>query len=231
MLLSAIQNGFTISHVIICLLSALVVIFITMPVHEWAHGFVSSKLGDPTPRYQGRLTLNPIAHIDPIGALGILLFGIGWAKPVQVNARYYKNPKWGMALVAAAGPISNIIVAFISLFISNLIRYISVSADLINSYDALETISLIYLFFYFVARINVGLAVFNLIPIPPFDGSRILFTFLPQKYYFKIMQYERYIFIFLLAILYSGVLDLPLEFATSRVMNGIDALASLPFVY
>ncbi|MBP5686588.1 MAG: site-2 protease family protein, partial [Clostridia bacterium] len=96
-------------------MSAVIVIFLTLPVHEFAHGFIADKLGDPTPRYQGRLTLNPIAHIDPIGALGILLFGIGWAKPVSVNARNFKNPKAGMAITALAGPVSNIIMAFISL--------------------------------------------------------------------------------------------------------------------
>ncbi len=229
MLLNAIQSGFDISEIIICLLSALVVIFLTMPVHEWAHGFVSSKLGDPTPRYQGRLTLNPLAHIDPMGALGILLFGIGWAKPVGVNARYYKNPKWGMALVAAAGPLSNLILAFISLFLSNLVMYIAISADMINSLDSYNTVVLITLFFYFIAQINVSLAVFNLIPIPPFDGSRILFTFLPQKYYFMIMRYEQFIFMFLLVILYSGVFDAPLSIATGNVMNGINNLAALPF--
>lgn len=112
------------------IVSALVVIFITLPVHEWAHGFVSSKLGDPTPRYQGRLTLNPMAHFDPIGAAGILLFGIGWAKPVGVNARYYKNPKWGMALVALAGPLANILCAFVSLFLFQIVQTVFILAPL-----------------------------------------------------------------------------------------------------
>ncbi len=226
MLINVLRNGFDLTSLIIYTLSSFVVIFLTMPIHEWAHGFVSTKLGDPTPRYQGRLTLNPMAHIDFIGALGILLFGIGWAKPVQVNARYYKNSKWGMALVAAAGPISNIIVAFISLFIYQLIQTIAIFTLPEGAFTALFVISF---FFNAIAQINVGLAVFNLIPIPPFDGSRILFTFLPQKYYFKIMQYERYIFIGILLLLYTGVLDAPINFLSNAVLTGVVNLAKLPF--
>lgn len=227
MLIGAIQGQYTLSEVIIYVLSSLAVIFLTLPIHEWAHGFVSTKLGDPTPRYQGRLTLNPMAHIDWLGAAGILLFGIGWAKPVQVNARYYKNPKWGMAFVAFAGPLSNILVAFASLFMYRLIQALVLFTGIFgDNYTLLFAISL---FFFKIAEINVGLAVFNLIPIPPFDGSRILFTFLPQKYYFKIMQYERYIFLGILVLLYSGVLDKPLAILSNAVLGGVSALAILPF--
>lgn len=225
MLINALQGNTTFFEILISLLSSLAVVFLTLPVHEWAHGFVSTKLGDPTPRLQGRLTLNPMAHIDWIGAAGILLFGIGWAKPVQVNARYYKNSKWGMAAVALAGPISNIIVAFISIFVFKLIQTVFVLCGL----GYTTVILYVYLFFYLIAQINVYLAVFNLIPIPPFDGSRILFTFLPQKYYFQIMRYERYIFIGILLVLYTGVLDAPLAFLSSKVLSAVVKLASLPF--
>ena len=216
------------SEIIIYIVSSMVVILLTLPIHEWAHGFVSTKLGDPTPRWQGRLTLNPMAHIDWIGAAGILLFGIGWAKPVQVNARYYKNPKWGMAMVALAGPISNLIVAFVSIFLYGIVGTIFVKTDLIFSNS--ELFYVIRDFFVFIAQINVYLAVFNLIPIPPFDGSRILFTFLPQRYYFKIMQYERYIFIAVLALLYTGVLSGPISIISDKVFVGIFNLALMPFV-
>ena len=227
LLFDAIVGGLSLSEIIIYAMSSFIVIILTMPIHEWAHGYVSTKLGDPTPRYQGRLTLNPLAHIDPIGALGILLFGIGWAKPVQVNARYYKNPKWGMALVALAGPVSNIILAFISIFLYKLLQTVLLATGVLdNNYTMLFLISL---FFIAIAQINVHLAVFNLIPIPPFDGSRILFTFLPQKYYFQIMRYERYIFIGILAVLYTGVLDAPLAFLSNNILIAIEKLAMLPF--
>ena len=223
MLINAIRYGYDFSQILIMFLSSLAVIFLTLPIHEWAHGFVSTKLGDPTPRYQGRLTLNPMAHIDVMGAIGILLFGIGWAKPVQVNARYYRNSKWGMALVALAGPLSNVILAFILLILGNILVFVGLTE--------LAIIKQVYLFLYYIALINISLAVFNLIPVPPFDGSRILFAVLPQKYYFQIMRYERYIFIGVFAIVYLGVLDKPLDFLTSRLFNVIYNLACLPFTF
>ncbi|MBR6502989.1 MAG: site-2 protease family protein [Clostridia bacterium] len=207
--------------------AAAVVIFFTLPIHEWAHGFVSTKLGDPTPRMQGRLTLNPMAHIDWIGAISILLVGIGWAKPVQVNARYYKYPKWGMALTALAGPLSNLILAFLAILLFYLIETIFIVTGIYL--ELYEIVSVMGYFFGLVARINVSLAIFNLIPLPPFDGSRILFTFLPQKYYFKIMQYEQFIFIGVFALLCSGVLDLPLEMLTQSVLNTVVEVAYIPF--
>lgn len=221
MLISAIRNNYGLSEIIIMLISSLAVVFITLPIHEWAHGFVSTKLGDPTPRYQGRLTLNPMAHFDLMGALGILLLGIGWAKPVQVNARYYKNPKWGMALVALAGPVSNVILAFLVLLIGNILLFTGLTS--------IAIVEQAYYFLFYIATISVSLAVFNLIPIPPFDGSRVLFVFLPQKYYFKIMQYERYIFIGIFILVFSGVLDAPLDFLTMKLFGFTYELAQLPF--
>ena len=206
---------------LIMLLSSMAVIFITLPIHEWAHGFVSTKLGDPTPRYQGRLTLNPMAHFDLMGALGILLLGIGWAKPVQVNARYYKNPKWGMALVALAGPLSNIVLAFIMLLINNILMVTGLVGNAI--------IEQLYYFLFYIAIISISLAVFNLIPVPPFDGSRILFVFLPQRMYFQIMRYERYIFIGIFVLVYSGLLDGPLDFLNLKLFDALYYLAQLPF--
>ena len=227
----------TLSEAIISFASCIVVIFITLPIHEWAHGFLSTCLGDPTPRYQGRLTLNPLAHIDWLGALAILTCGIGWAKPVQVNARYYKSPKWGMALVALAGPISNILTAFVAYFLYYLIWVVMSLTGILQNDLIWHT--LIFMFFNVIAYISVSLAVFNLIPIPPFDGSRILFTLLPQKYYFKIMQYERYIFMvfFLFLIVdnwlernYSfSFLSLILDPIIDFVLYCISNLAFLPF--
>ena len=209
---------------IIYILSSLAVIFLTLPVHEFAHGYTAVKLGDDTPRWQGRLTLNPFAHIDWLGSACILLFGFGWAKPVQVNARNFRNPKGGMAVVALAGPVSNIIVAFFSFVLINLISMIPANTEALA-----YAIFYIQYFLMYIASINVYLAVFNLVPIPPLDGSRLLTAILPDRYYYRIMQYERYIFLGLLVILYLGILDGPLDFLHGHIMNGVIEFSTLPF--
>ena len=205
------------------ILSTLVVIFLTLPIHEFAHGFAATKLGDPTPRYQGRLTINPFAHIDYLGALCILLFGFGWAKPVGVNAYNFKNPKKDMALTALAGPLSNLIVALVSLLLFNL-------SGLIYTNVTFGFIFYIAYFFLFIAQINVSLAVFNLIPVPPLDGSRILSAVLPNKYYYALMRYERYIYYGLIILLFTGALDVPLSTISNFVFGLLSTVANLPFV-
>ncbi|MCL2087950.1 MAG: site-2 protease family protein [Oscillospiraceae bacterium] len=174
-----------------------IILFTCLPFHEFAHAYAANKLGDPTARYQGRLTLNPVKHLDLMGSIMIMLAGIGWAKPVPVNPVNFKNRKNGMMMVAAAGPLSNLFLAFVFMIISKLLWYSGINPELLVS-----VISFLNLFIL----MNITLAVFNLLPIPPLDGSRIITLFLPSRTYFKIMEYERYIFIILIFLLFSGVL-------------------------
>lgn len=170
--------------------------FLTIVLHEMSHGFVAYLLGDRTAKNAGRLTLNPIKHIDIFGLFAMILFGFGWAKPVPVNPYYFKKRKLGMALTAFAGPGSNIIMALIGLLCVKALVYVPMQAGIAG-----EILIITAEFLLTFVSLNVGLAVFNLIPIPPLDGSKILNTFLPERAYFKIMQYERYGFLVLLILL------------------------------
>lgn len=194
------------------------ILLCVLPVHEFAHAFVAVKLGDDTPRLQGRLTLNPLRHLDLWGALLILFTGFGYAKPVPVNIRNFKNRKRGFALTAAAGPISNLIMALIYFLLANLCALSGASI-----------MQILYSFLYYVGVININLAVFNLLPIPPLDGSRLITVFVPDKYYYKLLQYERYIMIALFVLLLTGTLTVPLGYITGWVTRLFDFITSLPF--
>lgn len=195
------------------LLYAVPAIVIGMTVHEFAHGYVSYKLGDDTPLEQGRISLNPFRHIDPWGFLSLLLFGFGWGKPVRVNPYYYRDSKNGMIWTALAGPISNFILAFVSVFL----YYLVVKAGGVYASDV--SVSLLR-FFSMSAGINLGMGLFNLIPVPPLDGSKILLGIVNEDMYFKILDNERIFSVILILLLVTGMLD-------GVLVHGVDAFSEV----
>ena len=182
------------------LLARFIVLFTAITVHEYAHGLVAYKLGDPTAKYAGRLSLNPLSHLDPIGALCMVFFRFGWAKPVPINPMYFKDRKRDSAIVALAGPLSNIILAFLSTIVFA-VYYVYVYLNFPNFVT-----QFIYTVFMQLAVVNISFAVFNLIPFPPLDGSKILGAFLSYENYGRLLQYERFGFPVLILLSLTGFL-------------------------
>ncbi|MBR5859464.1 MAG: site-2 protease family protein, partial [Clostridia bacterium] len=168
MLYSILSSGGSMSEKLLLLLISVLALLPALTVHEWAHGYTAYKLGDSTAKADGRLSLNPLDHLDPFGTLMLLLVGFGWAKPVPVNTRYFKKPRRDFALTSLAGPISNILLGFVSTLLYVFAVY-ACSAWSVSEMTAMVVINV----FYFSALYNLGLGLFNLIPLPPLDGSNI----------------------------------------------------------
>lgn len=210
------------TNTIIRLLVGCLVLFTCMPIHECAHAWAAEKLGDSTARYQGRITLNPFAHLDLVGSLCLLIgsvtgVGFGWAKPVQINPRNFKNQKLGMGLTALAGPASNFLLAFILMIIFKIVLYVTAVSGSTGA-------AIMTMIIQQMVALNVGLAVFNFLPIPPLDGSKILLLVLPEKIYFKLLRYENIISIVLMVLIFTNLLDGPLFFLQDAAFSLLDFL-------
>ena len=204
-MLFSILAGGDVRQIVLNLLLLIPVILLSLSIHEAAHGYIAYKMGDPTAYYLGRVTINPAKHLDPMGSLCMLVFGYGWAKPVPINARNFRDPKRGMAFTAIAGPISNLLVGVVATILFCLVNFAAIyfSGALWANEFLSNIIQAALTLLYYFGYMNFLLAVFNLIPIPPFDGSRFFSLFLPTKTYFALMKYERYIMLGLLVAIFA----------------------------
>ena len=222
MLIDVLSGNFSLYTLLSSVMASLILIFLVSPLHELAHGFAAVKLGDNTPRWQGRMTLNPMAHIDFLGSLMIILFGFGWAKPVQVNMYNFKNPKRDMAITALAGPLSNFLVAVVLGIFSAPLYVWAGTSD-----KAFPTI--VFQLVYYLIIFNIYIGLFNLIPIAPLDGSRILSAVLPNRYYYMIMRLERYSFFIIMVLFYGLNIGAGISGIASRFFFALLRLSQLIF--
>lgn len=205
------------------LLLSVVPALICITLHELAHGYVAYRLGDDTAKRAGRLTLNPLRHIDIMGLLMMIVFKFGWAKPVPVNMWKFKNPKKGMAITAAAGPIANLLIALVFLFLYGFLFALL--------HQPGRSLNWLLEMLYITAYLSIALAIFNIIPIPPLDGSKVLFSCISDRSYTKLMYYERYgmIILLVLVLLLSRTSLDPLSRAAYWVMDKLFFAANWGF--
>lgn len=197
-------------------------VLLCLTVHELCHGLAACALGDRTAKRAGRLSLNPIKHIDPVGFLMLLVARVGWAKPVPVDVRCFKKPKRDMALTALAGPASNFLLALLALGCGTLLLRLAPGADS-------PAFAYAIFFLCYIAVLSVGLGVFNLIPIPPLDGSRLLSAVLPDRLYYALMRYERWLMLAVIALAWFGFLAGPLDVCIGWVLQGLCGAVKFPF--
>ncbi len=195
-------------------------LLLALSMHEFAHGYAAYKMGDNTAKYDGRLSLNPLDHMDPIGTLCLLFFHFGWAKPVRINPNNFRNQRAGIIVVSLAGPLMNFILALLS----------AIAVEIISISMSYSNIALfLYQVFLYSEVINIGLMVFNLIPIPPLDGSKVLLEFLPYRYRGYFYRMERYSFIILILLCYTGFLTPILSVMQSSIGSLISSIIGLIF--
>lgn len=197
--------------VLLDLALSVIPVLVCITIHEVSHGLCALALGDDTAKREGRLSLNPFKHFDLVGFIMLVVVHFGWAKPVPVDMRRFKNPKLGMALTALAGPASNMILAAVALFLYGLLFGTLYSSTV--GFYALYALSI-------TARISVSLGIFNLIPVPPLDGSKVLFSVMPQRWYYVLMRYEKYGSIVMIVLVLTGILSGPLSAAVDWVLGG-----------
>ena len=214
--LQEIWNGFDFTY-ILSILMGVIPALLCITLHELSHGYAAYLLGDNTAKEQGRLTLNPIKHIDVMGLLMMMIFHVGWAKPVPVNMFRFKNPKRDMAITAIAGPVSNVIISIVFLFLFGAL-YIPLGDSAVGVY-ILQMLEL-------TANLSLGLAIFNLIPVPPLDGSKVLLSCLSNEKYYKLMHYERWGMIAMLVLVATGILGKPLSWLIDTAYTAIFPIAN-----
>ena len=203
------------------LLSLVIAVVLAMSIHEMAHGLVSYWLGDPTAKMQGRISLNPFAHVDWLGVLCLLLFHFGWAKPVPIDASYYKDRKTGIIWTSFAGPLANFLLAFICVFIYILLIvflpqfvYSGIGSFIVSTLSTSATL-------------NVGFGLFNLIPVPPLDGSKILFAFLPDEQYYRFIEGSPFFMLVLILLIYMNVLNVPFAMLQNNILQFFINISSM----
>ena len=222
------NSSMTAGMKLVYILVMLFCVLLSLSIHEMSHGLVAYWMGESTAKYTGRLTLNPLHHLDPIGAICLFLFGFGWAKPVMVNPRNFRRQKGGMVLTALGGPLSNFLLAFLAQIGVMYLGGMTFASDTSFTF---QLSSLLYLIFYYLVSMNLGLALFNLIPIPPLDGSKVLNALLPARIYFKIMEYERFGFLALIILINLPFFNRILFAVENWVINLYSSVISLlPFI-
>ncbi len=206
------------------MLALLPAIIIGISFHEYAHARTAIKLGDPTPKMQGRDTLSPLSHIDPIGFICLLIAHFGWGKPVQIDPRYFKNPLKDQMIVSLAGPVMNLIIAFVSLIIWNVLTVTGVLTGLSDT--AATAINII---FQYMVIINISLFIFNLLPLPNFDGSKILMYFVPDKWKMRLLSIEKYGFIIFLIIVITPIPQYVITPILNAILTAMQYIIAIPF--